>query len=200
MEKRRKTGVALAAVMLLAAVALAMAGCGGGDSTEGGAGSPASTPSASASGGGVLGGLAAIQSYLQQVQPIAGQVAETADELTGAVKGLSVKPGESWTESAADLDTIAKELGDEAASLAALTPPSALQPVQDAAVSGIQSAQSAIGKLSDALDKRTASAATKKSKVESQVDGLSKQLSQIGQSLTDAIGALLGSPGSSPSP
>ena len=74
------------------------------------------------------------------------------------------------------------------------------QPVQDAAVSGIESARSAVGKLSDALDRRAASAATRQSKVESQVRGLSDQLAQLSRSLTDAIGALLGSPGTSPSP
>lgn len=200
MDRRVRTGIAAAAVALLLTAALALAGCGGSDGSEGGAESPESRPSASASAGGVLGGLAATQTYLQQVRPIAAQVAETAGELPGAVKGLSVKPGESWTESAADLDAVARELGDEAASLAALTPPAGLQPVQDAAVSGIESAQSAIARLSDALDKRATSAATKKSKVESQAQGLSDQLSRLSQSLTDAIGALLGSPSSSPSP
>jgi hypothetical protein len=189
-----KTGVMLSAA-LLAAVAVVAAGCGTDTTTA-----PSAPPSPSASAGGLLNGVAAVQAYLQDVQPIAGQVAETAGELPGAAKGLSVKPGESWTEAAADLDKIAKALGAEAASLAALTPPPALQPVQDAAVSGLESAQSAIGKLSDALDKRATSAATRKSKVESQVKSLSDQLSALSQSLTEAIGGLLGSPGSSPAP
>jgi hypothetical protein len=195
MQMRAKTGALLAVATLLAAAALVLTGCAG----DGDAASPETTPSATASGG-VLGGLDAVRTYLEQVRPIADQVAETAGELPGAVKDLSVKPDESWTESAADLDAIAGQLDDEAASLAALTPPAALQPVQDAAVSGIESARSAVGKLSDALDRRAASAATRQSKVESQVRGLSDQLAQLSRSLTDAIGALLGSPGTSPSP
>ncbi|HET6496936.1 MAG TPA: hypothetical protein VFH61_16400 [Thermoleophilia bacterium] len=166
---------AFVAVMVL----LSLAGCGSSATTT--------TPSPSPSESSLASGLAALRAYADQVQPIATQLADTAASLPAAVEGLSTKPDDTWTASAAKLEAIATELGDEAAGLAALTSPSALAPVQAAAVKGIQDAQAAITKTADALNKRVETSATTQAAIQSQMDDLKTQVSELSDKVTSAI-------------
>ena len=105
---------------------------------------------------------------------------------------MSKTPDDTWTASAAQLQSIATQLGDEAAALAALQPPSGLQPVQDAVVKGIQAAQTGVDKLATQIASRPASAANKKAQVQAKVDELKSQLDGLAQQLKGALGGLTG--------
>ena len=111
-------------------------------------------------------------------------------------KGLSAKPDDTWTASAAKLDDIAAQLDSEASSLAALTPPGGLQPVQTAAVTGIREAQSAVTRIAGALDKRSSTSETERATLQSEIGKLQARLSVLGKMLSAGIDALLGSSGS----
>ena len=197
-EERALTGKtrirgALAGTFAALIVALALAGCGSGT-----AASP--TPSATPSPSGIAGSLLALKTYLGQVQPILSRVSTTVGTLPDAVKGLSKKPDSTWTASATRLDDIAAQLSSEAASLAALTPPSALQSLQDAVVKTIKAAQAPVAKLAGALSKGVATAATAQSKVTSTIDSARALLQGASTQLNGAIGSLLGSPSPTPAP
>lgn len=189
---RMRTGVS--GVFLALMIALAVAGCG---STQ----TPTTpTPTPTASQGGLSARLGDLTAYLEQVQPITSELGATVASLPDAVKGLSAKPDGTWTTSATKLSDIAAQLGNEASSLAALTPPDGLQPLQEAAVKGIQGAQSAVNKIAEALDKRATTSATRQSRVQSEISKLQEQLSSLSKMLSGGIEALLGSSNSTPSP
>jgi hypothetical protein len=167
-------------------VAALVAGCG--ETTT--ASSP--SPSPSATDGGIAGRLAALKAYTEEVKPIATQVAATASSLPEALKGMSTKPDATWTAAAEELDAAAAEMGDAAESLSALTPPESLQPVQDAAVKGVESVQATITKTAARLEKRVATSETRRSKLEAQMEALQSQLSSLSEQLLGAIEALTG--------
>jgi hypothetical protein len=186
--------VVVAATLMAVTMVLALAGCGG-SSTSGNA-----TPAPTASQSGLASTVAALKTYLGQVKPITSQVATTVGSLPAAVKGLSKKPDSTWTAAATKLDVIAGQLGGEAASLAALSPPAALQSVQAAVVKGIQGAKTEVTKRAGALSKRASASATRQAAIRSQIAALKTRLSGLTQSLTVAIGSLILSPDSTPSP
>jgi hypothetical protein len=114
----------------------------------------------------------------------------TAGSLPTAVKGLNTKPDSTWTASATKLEAVASQLGDEASSLAALTPPSSLASVQAVAVKGLQGAQAAITKTADALNKRVATSATRRATIQAQISSLQAQLSGLSDKVTSAINSV----------
>lgn len=119
--------LALATIMLTAT----LVGCGN-------AGAPSVAPSTIYPETSPTGTLPALKAYLDDVEQVLAQAAATATTLPDAVQGLSRTPDHTWASSAAQLKSISSQLADEAAALAALQPPPALQPVQDAVVTGIQ--------------------------------------------------------------
>jgi hypothetical protein len=182
--KRSRIRSATAALAALA-LAVAIAGCG--DTT-----SPSEAPSTIYPESSATGTLPALKAYLTDAQDVLDQVSTTVGALPDAVSGMSTKPDDTWTASAAQLESIATQLGDEAAALAALQPPSGLQPVQDAVVKGIQAAQKGVEKLATQLDSRVQSAATRKAQVEAKVGELKAQLDGLAQQLKGALGDLTG--------
>ena len=133
MRSNSRISAAFAATLAATVVVLALAGCGGNAASSS---SPAATQGGAASG--------APTTYLGQAQAILSQVATTAGALPDAVAGLSKKPDDTWLASGAKLNEVASQLGAEASSLAALTPPSALKPVQDAVVKGLQATKAKV--------------------------------------------------------
>lgn len=178
MKTRTLTTIAAGA---LAALALVLAGCGN-------SGATASSPSTIFPQSSATGTLPALKAYLTSAQDILGQVSTTVGQLPGAVGGMSVKPDSTWQSSGSQLDSIATQLGQEASALAALQPPSVLQPVQDAVVKGIQAAQSGVQKLGAKLQ----SGSAKKAQIKAQVDKYRSQLDGLAQQLKDALGGLTG--------
>jgi hypothetical protein len=189
-RRELRISAAFAATLMALVVVLASAGCSGKAAST--SSSPAATQGGAASG--------APKTYLEQVQPILSQVGTTAGALPDAVAGLSTKPDDTWTASAAKLDDIATQLGAEGSSLAALTPPSALKPVQDAVVKGIRATQASMADLSGLLYEQSATEATANSSIQSQVDGAKTQLLALSAQLTGAIDRLLGTPNATPAP
>ena len=193
-RKTRIVSIAAATLVALAAVAI-LAGCG--SSTSSSSASPVAsiTPQASSATG-----IAALKTYLGQVQTIGSSVGATANALPGAVQGLSKKPDQTWTAAATQLQGLATQFGDEATSLSQLTPPSSLQTVQDAGVKVIQGAQASVTKLADALSKGVTGVATAKAKIQATIVGIQAQASGVAASIAAAIGGLLGQPAASPTP
>ena len=184
------------AVAILAAVALAgvLAGCG--DSTSPTESSEQPSPAASPPGADLSG----FKAYVKDANAVLAQVGATAGALPDAVQGMSTTPDDTWTASAAELQDISAQLGEEAASLDALQPPPVLQPVQDAAVNGIEDAQRAVDELATALEKGVQNAETATSAVQSTVDDVRAQLDDLSQALSGAVLGVTGPPSSSPSP
>lgn len=183
MEKKtriRRRGSVVAGMFVAVMVVLTVAGCGG--STA-----PTPTPTPSPSESSLASRLAALKAYKAQVQPIVTQLTTTATSLPAAVKGLNTRPDSTWTAAAANLTAIATELGSEADSLAALTPPSALAPVQATAVKAIQDAQAALTKTADALNKGVVTSATKVAAIQSQMENLKTQISGLSEKVTSAL-------------
>ena len=175
-----------AAVALVAlALAAVLAGCGA-DSTT-----PSESPSTIYPESSPTGTLPALKAYLDDAQEVLGQVATTVGALPETTQGMSAKPDETWSSAAAQMQSIATQLGDEAAALAALQPPSALQPVQDAVVKGIQAAQAGVEKLAAGLESGEQAAATR-AEVRSKVDQYRAQIDGLTQQLKSAIGGLTG--------
>jgi hypothetical protein len=185
-----RIGAASAAALLALVVVLALAGCGSNAAST--SSSPAATPSAAASG--------TPQTYLGQVQSILSQVGTTAGALPAAVAGLSKTPDDTWLASGAKLDEVASQVGAEASSLAALTPPSLLQPVQGAVVKGLQNLQASLKSLSGLLYEESATEATAKSPIKTQVDAMQTKLMALSAKLSSALSKLGGSPSASPTP
>ncbi|HTX67904.1 MAG TPA: hypothetical protein VMH50_01985 [Thermoleophilia bacterium] len=182
MKTRTLTTIAAGA---LAALALVLAGCGN-------SGATASSPSTIFPQSSATGTLPALKAYLTSAQDILGQVSTTVGQLPGAVGGMSVKPDSTWQSSGSQLDSIAAQLGQEASALAALQPPSVLQPVQDAVVKGIQAAQSGVQKLGAKLQSGSAKASARKAQIQAQVDKYRSQLDGLAQQLKGALGGLTG--------
>ena len=175
MSRHLTIGATVAATLIALG---ALAGCGStGASTSS---SPAATQSGAASGSG--------QSYAGPAQSVLAQVGTTAGALPDAVAGLSKKPDDTWTASGAKLNEVASQLGDEASSLAALTPPNALKPVQDAVVKGLQAMQAKVNALSGLLYEQSADEATAKSPIKTQVEKMKTQVQALSAELSGALG------------
>jgi uncharacterized phage infection (PIP) family protein YhgE len=184
--KERTPGASVVAGAIAAlALALILVGCGN-------SGSPSEAPSTIFPESSPTGTGPALKAYLSDAQDILGQVSTTVGTLPDAVQGMSATPDETWTAAAAQLQSIAAQLGDEAGALAALQPPSALQPVQDAVVKGIETARSGIEKLATRIASRPASLANKKAQVQAQVGELKAQLEGLSSQLRNALGDLTG--------
>jgi hypothetical protein len=183
LRRHLRISAAFAPTLVALVVVLALAGCGSKAAST--SSSPAATQGGAASG--------APTTYLGQAQQILSQVATTAGALPDAVAGLSKKPDDTWMASGAKLNEIASQLGAEASSLAALTPPGVLQPVQDAVVKGLQATQSKVNALSGLLHKQSATEATANSPVQTQVDKMKTQLQALSAKLSGALAALSGS-------
>jgi hypothetical protein len=184
---KTKTHIRSALLATLAALALTavLAGCGG--STA-----PSASPSTIYPEASATGTVPALKEYLTSAQDILGQVATTVGQLPAAVQGMSAKPDSTWDSAGAQLDSIATQLGTEASALAALQPPSALQPVQDAVVKGIEAAQSGVQKLAATLQSGSAKATAKKAEIQAQVDKYKSQIDGLTQQLKSALGGLTG--------
>jgi hypothetical protein len=190
-----RAGRGLAAALAVVAVVAVLAGCG----TK--ASSSAVTPSPTASKSqGSLADAVALAGYLGQMKPIATKLTTTAASLPGAVKGLATRPSATWAASAAHLQTISLQLSSQAKSLAALTPPAALRPVQDAVVKGIEATQKAVATTAAALKKGAAKKGATKAQIQAQVAALQGKLSQLPQQLISAVEGVIASPNSTPTP
>ena len=173
----------MASALAVLGLAVIVAGCG---STS----SPSAAPSTIYPQSSATGTLPAAKAYLSDAQTILGQVTTTVGALPGAVQGMSKTPDDTWTSAAAQLQSIATQLGSEATALAALQPPTALQPVQDAVVKGIQAAQSGVDKLATTIAAKPASLANKKAQIQAKVDQFKSQLGGLSQQLQNALGGL----------
>ena len=193
---RTRLGRRPAAAIVAVLAVVVLTGCGTSGSSAAGS-SPSPTVSTSQ---GSLAAVAALAGYLGQVKPIATQLGTTAASLPGAVKGLATKPNGTWSASAAHLTTISMQLSGQAKSLAALAPPAALRPVQDAVVKGIEAAQKAVAKTAAALKKGVAKKGATKAQIEAQIAALQGKLSQLPQQLVGAVEAVIASPDSTPTP
>lgn len=178
---RSAPAIALAALVLT----VVLAGCGN-------AGTPGEEPSTIYPETSPTGTFPALKAYLDDAEQVLSQVAATATALPDAVQGMSRTPDDSWASSAEQLKSISSQLGDEAAALAALEPPPALQPVQDAVVKGVQATQKSVDKLADALESGVQSAATSKARAQATVGKLKAQLDGLSRQLRGAIESLRG--------
>jgi len=182
-------GVAFAATLVALVAVLVLAGCGSNASPSS---SPAATQGGTASG--------SPTTYLGQAQAILAQVGTTASAVPDAVSGLSKNPDDTWLASGTKLNEAATQLGKEASSLAALTPPAALKPVQDAVVKGLQAMQVKVNLLSGLLFEESADEATAKSPIQTQVDKMKAQIQALSATLGGALNTLSGTPSASPTP
>lgn len=171
MNEKLPRAAAIAVLAALVALAI-LAGCGSSSTTTG----------------------SASQTYLNSARDVLYEVGSTASTLPDAVTGMSKKPDSTWTAAAAKLHAASSRLGQEAARLAALKAPAALQPVQDLVVKGIQAAQAGVDRLATSIGKRTQSAATRQAGVQSTVAGLQSRLDGLAKQLRDALARPLGSP------
>jgi hypothetical protein len=183
-KRTRSTGVAVGAIAALILVAV-LVGCGS-------SGSPSEAPSTIYPQSSATGTVPALKAYLTDAQDVLGQVSTTVGTLPAAVQGMNKTPDDTWTAAAAQLQSIATQLGDEATALAALQPPSTLQPVQDAAVKGIQAARSGVDKLATRIASKPASLANKQAQVQAKVEQLKSQLDGLSTQLKTALGGLTG--------
>lgn len=173
--------LALATIMLTAT----LVGCGN-------AGAPSVAPSTIYPETSPTGTLPALKAYLDDVEQVLAQAAATATTLPDAVQGLSRTPDHTWASSAAQLKSISSQLADEAAALAALQPPPALQPVQDAVVTGIQATRKGVDELADALESGVRSAVTRRARARATAERLKAQLDGLSRQLRGAIEILRG--------
>jgi hypothetical protein len=176
----RSTKIAATAVAALV-LAVVLAGCGSSSS-------PDAEPSTIYPQGSPTGTVPALKAYVDDAQVVLEQVGTTVGELPDAVKGMSKTPDDTWTSASTQLQSIATQLGDEASALAALQPPTGLQPVQDAAVKGIQAVQSGVDKLATRIASKPESLSNKKAQIQAEVDQLAAQLDGLGQQLQNALG------------
>ena len=184
---KRRTRSTKVVTIALAALALAVVLVGCGSSS-----SPSEAPSTIYPESSPTGTGPALKAYLTDVKDVLGQVSTTVGALPGAVQGMNKTPDDTWTSAAAQLQSIATQLGDEASALAALQPPTALQPVQDAVVKGIQTAQSGVDKLATKIAAKPPALANKKAEIQSKVDQLKSQLDGLSTQLQNALGGLTG--------
>jgi hypothetical protein len=196
-DQAGQVGRGLATTLVVVAAVALLAGCGAKASSSAATPSPPPSPSPSQ---GSLAKLAALAGYLGRAKPIATQIEATVGALPGAVKGLHKKPDSTWTASAARLKTISAQLSSAAQNLASLRPPDVLQPVQDAAVKGIDDTQAGVIKLAGVLDKRLATHGQTAATIQSQASALKDRLARLGQQLIGAITGVIASPDSTPAP
>lgn len=184
--RRRARNLPALAVLVLAALALpaVLAACG--------SSTPSEAPSTIYPESSATGTVPALRAYLDDAQDVLGQVATTVGALPGAVDGMSTRPDDTWAASAAQLQSIAAQLGEEAAALAALQPPSALQPVQDAVVKGIEAAQSGIEKLAARVESGKQRASSRSAEIRSRAAEIKAQVDGLVQQLEGALGGLTG--------
>jgi hypothetical protein len=116
------------------------------------------------------------------------------------VKGLATKPNGTWSAAATYLTVISLQLSGQAKSLAALTPPTALRPVQDAVVKGIEATQKAVATTAATLKKGVAKKGATKTRIQAQIATLQGKLSQLPQQLINAVKGMIASPDSTPTP
>jgi hypothetical protein len=171
-----RIGVALSAALVVF-VALGAAGCGSSTTSQS---SPAASQSAAASPAG---------GYVAQSQAILAQVGTTASSLPDAIAGLSKQPDDTWITAGSKLVDASAALDKETTSLAALTPPAALQPVQDAVVKGLQKVHAKIEALSGLIYEESATEALQSGPIESQVAKLQAQLTALSTRLAAAAGS-----------
>jgi len=181
----RLTRTALVTTFAAVALAATLAACGSNATT------PSESPSTIYPESSPTGTVPALKAYLDDAQQVLGQVATTVGALPDATSGMSTKPDDTWSSAAAQLKSTAAQLGDEAAALAALQPPSALQPVQDAVVKGIQAAQAGVEKLAAGLESGK-QASIRKAEVQAKVDQYKAQIEGLAQQLQNAISGLTG--------
>jgi chaperonin cofactor prefoldin len=181
---KQKTSIIslMAATAAVLTIAVVLAGCG---STT-----PAEAPSTIYPESSPTSGPAALKAYLSDAKVVLADLSTTAAGVPDAVAGMSKKPDSTWSTAATNLQDISTQLGDEATALAALQPPEALQPVQDAVVTGIQAAQTATDKLAAALEKGENTAATKQAQIQSTVDSVTSQIQSMSDMLSSALGGL----------
>ena len=185
MKTRKLTRTGLVTTLAALALAAILAGCGGSATT------PSESPSTIYPESSPTGTLPALKAYLEDAQEALGQIATTVGTLPESVSGMSARPDDTWSSSAAQLKSTATQLGDEAAALAALQPPSALQPVHDAVLKGIQAAQSGVDKLAASLESGK-QAAIRRAEVQAKVDQYRAQIEGLTQQLQNAISGLTG--------
>jgi len=148
---RKNTARSALVALLLGLLALAMVASGCGGST---AASPSPSPSPSPSGTSLAQQVEAITAYVAQVTTLYNQASAAISPLGGAVSGLGKQPDQTWADSATQMMTSATALGTVATSLAALTPPTALQGTQDNVVKALQAAQKVLDTTGGYLSKR----------------------------------------------
>jgi uncharacterized phage infection (PIP) family protein YhgE len=183
-KTRRHIGSALVPALATIVLALVLAACGSTSAT------PSQSPSTIYPESSPTGTLPALKAYLSDAQDILGQVSTTVSTLPDAVGNLSAKPDDTWTAAATQLQSTATQLGTEASALAALQPPSALQPVQDAVVKGIEAAQTGVSELATKLESGQQQVATRKAQVQAEVDKYKTQIQSLADQLKGALGNL----------
>ena len=182
MKHKARIIILIAATVAALAIAVVLAACG---STT-----PAEAPSTIYPESSPTSGPAALKAYLNDAKVVLTDLSTTAAGVPDAVAGMSRKPDSTWTTAATNLQDISTQLGDEATALAALQPPETLQPVQDAVVTGIEGAQTAVDKLAAALEKGESTAATKQAQIRSTVDSVKSQIQSMSDMLSSALGGL----------
>lgn len=180
---RSAVPLTLAALAIILALAFVLASCGG-------AATPSTPPSTIYPQSSATGTLPALKTYLGSAQDVLAQVSATVGTLPDALQGMSAKPDATWSASAAQLQSIAAQLGDEASALAALQPPSALKPVHDAVVKGIQAAQSGVDKLAAKIGSGQQKATATRAEIRAQVDQYRAQIQGLADQLRGALGSL----------
>ena len=169
------------AVALMVPAALGLASCGSG-TTSSSSSSPTASQSAAAGG------------YAGQAQAILTQVGTTAGSLSDAISGLSKQPDDTWITAGAKLVDASAALDKETTSLAALTPPAALQPVQDAVVKGLQKVHAKLEALSGLIYEESATEAAQNGPIATQVAKLQAALTALSTKLGAAAGSASPSP------
>jgi hypothetical protein len=167
-----------AVVVGVIAAGLIAAGCGSSSSTA--TTSPSPSPSASSA----LQKAAALKAYYDQVKPVYAQVAAGVSALDGSVKGLTKKPGPSWTTSANKMTAASQQFGSAVTTLQGVTPPSELAFVQSTVISALQSSQKVLDKTAAYLNKRVydPSAPDPKTQIKGVTAKLLQQLQSVMQS------------------
>jgi hypothetical protein len=189
-SRNLRIGAAFAVALTALVVVPTLAGCGSKAAST--SSPPAATESAAAS--------SAPATYLEQAQQVLSQLGATAGALPDAIAGLSKAPDDTWIASGAKVNDVATQVGAEASSLAALTPPSALQPVQDAVVKGLQKIEASLKDLSGLLYEQSATEATAKSPISTQVAVMKAKLLALSAALSAALGNQGGTPSATPTP
>jgi hypothetical protein len=176
---------ALTATLAALTLAAVLSSCGGTTS-------PSASPSTIYPEASATGTVPALKAYLSDARDVLGQVTATVGQMPAALQGMSARPDGTWQSSGAQLESIARQLGTEASALAALQPPSALQPVQDAIVKGIQAAQTGVQELGAELQTGSAKASATKTRVQAELDKYKSQIDGLARQLESALGGLTG--------